>query len=389
MSKNISAIYALGLSMLPVLAHAAPAPTLGDVLSASGISVTGYLDSSYNYLSGSGFFTNGTGGFGTQDRVFDYQHNSFNVNMIDLTAQSKPSTGFGGLFEINAGSDAAVIAPYPYYSGISYNGGHGHQFDVQQAYMQYATGPLTVMAGKFVTLAGAEVITSPEDVNFSRSILFGYAIPFTHTGVRAIYTVNPSVSLTFGVNNGWDQVTTPMGPKTVELGTTITPVKPLTVTADYYEGREYVLEPASNMTTGAAGDRKLLDLVAVYTVTTPLTVTLNYDTASQDNYDGLGHRAKWDGLAGYVTYQFTTKWQGTVRAEYFNDPQGYRTGVDVGTGGQKWKEATLTVAYLPTPSVILRGELREDKSNVAAFAETNGATTDTQHSIGVEAIYKF
>jgi len=40
------------------------------------------------------------------------------------------------------------------------------------------------MAGKFVTLAGSEVIWSPSNSNFSRSILFG-AIPFTHTGVRA------------------------------------------------------------------------------------------------------------------------------------------------------------------------------------------------------------
>jgi len=51
--------------------------------------------------------------------------------------------------------------------------------------VQYAHGPLTIIGGKFVTLAGAEVINSTLDTNYSRSILFGYAIPFSHTGARS------------------------------------------------------------------------------------------------------------------------------------------------------------------------------------------------------------
>jgi len=79
-------------------------------------------------------------------------------------------------------------------------------FDVTQAFLQYAGGPLTLIAGKFVTLQGSEVIWSPTNPNISRSILFG-AIPFTTPGVRATWAASDTVSLIAGVNNGWDQLT--------------------------------------------------------------------------------------------------------------------------------------------------------------------------------------
>ena len=36
--------------------------------------------------------------------------------------------------------------------------------------------------GKFVTSAGAEVIESKDNWNYSRSLLFAYAIPYWHFG---------------------------------------------------------------------------------------------------------------------------------------------------------------------------------------------------------------
>jgi len=94
--------------------------------------------------------------------------------------------------------------------------GHDTSFDVRQAFLQYATGNLTVMAGKFVTLAGAEVINPTLNTNFSRSLLFFDSEPLTHTGVRAAYAMG---EFTFigGVNNGWNSTSTSYGSKTGEL----------------------------------------------------------------------------------------------------------------------------------------------------------------------------
>jgi hypothetical protein len=74
-----------------------------------------------------------------------------------------------------------------------------------------------------------------------------------------------------------------------------------------------------------------------------------------------------------------------LRGEYFDDRDGYRTGV-----AQKWKEATLTVGYAPIKNLELRGELRGDRSNVSAFIDSNGVTaSNNQRSVGLQAIYKF
>ena len=97
-----------------------------------------------------------------------------------------------------------------------------------------------------------------------------------------------------------------------------------------------------------------------------------------------------------MNYAISEQWSASIRGEIFDDKNGYRTGVNANGNGQKWKEATLTLGYLPTKSFLMRFEGRYDKSNVAdAFVESvNNATetteyNDTQYSFAVEAIYKF
>ena len=95
--------------------------------------------------------------------------------------------------------------------------------------------------------------------------------------------------------------------------------------------------------------------------------------------------AKWQGLAAYLNYQFNDQWRLSLRGEYFDDKDGYRTGFT-----QKWKEATLTLAYLPTKNIEVRGEIRGDRSNQSTFLKSDGVTTSrTQHSAGLEFLYKF
>src|SRR5260370_33205678 len=110
-------------------------------------------------------------------------------------------------------------------------------FGVTQAFGAYAGGPLTVIAGKFTTLSGTEVIASTGNTNISRSMLFG-AVPFTHTGVRATWALSDTVSLIAGINNGWDQLTDANKGKTAELGATLNPIKPLSITVSGYSGQE-------------------------------------------------------------------------------------------------------------------------------------------------------
>ncbi len=366
-----------------------PIPALDDVLEAWGLTLNGYLDVSYSHLSGNGTFVSGT-----PDRVFDAQHDSFSVHQAAFTLAKQPKEGFGALVNVIFGEDADVIAPF------NQNPGSTSKVDLTQAFVQYAKGPFTGIGGKFVTLAGAEVINPTQDTNFSRSILFGYAIPFTHTGVRGTYTVSDTLSLILGLNNGWDDLQDTNGNKTIESGLSYAPLKNLSLTAAGYFGNEKLCgsacaNPVPAFTPG--GYRGLFDVVGTYNATDKLTLILNYDYAWQDNASAFTPDANgvatWNGIAGYANYQFTDQWRGSLRGEYFNDKDGYRTGVK-----QQWKEMTYTMAYLPNKNIELRGEYRYDFSNghspfpsgaSRAFNNSNGGTSNSQYSFALEALFKF
>ena len=120
-----------------------------------------------------------------------------------------------------------------------------------------------------------------------------------------------------------------------------------------------------------------------------LQFILNYDNGSQDNTVNVTPRgastSKWDGIAAYAIYQFTDQWRFSTRAEYFNDKDGYRTGLV-----QKWKEGTITVSWLPMKAVELRAEVRRDKSDALAFLDRNGTVGhDDNSSYGLQFLYKF
>src|SRR6267142_6058066 len=238
-----SAVSAAFAAPTVALAQAARAPTLSQVLDASGINVSGYLDAAYSYANRNVE----AGGF--SNRVFDSQNNSFALHQFGLTVAKQPTRGFGGVVNVTVGSDAQVIHSFPEATAST--------FDLTQAYGQYASGDLTLMAGKFTTLAGTEVIASPGNMNFSRSMLFG-AVPFTHTGVRAGYAVSNIVTLYGGLNNGWDQLTDANKGKTLELGASIVPIRPLTINVSGYFGKETATPPGTP--GGATEDqRNLLD----------------------------------------------------------------------------------------------------------------------------------
>lgn len=376
------------LLSLPIAACAAEsaAPTLASVLKTSGITVTGFIDTTYSALSGSGKYVGGS----LNDRVFDTQRNGFLLNSANLTVSKLPSEAVGGLVNLTLGSDADIIASYGTIDADKGTGNGADQFfDVTEAYLSYGHGSLTLIGGKFNTLAGAEVIKGTNNSNISRSILFGYE-PYTHTGIRSTYKVNEQLSLIAGINNGWDNVKDTNQQKTVELGVSYTPLKTFTLAVQGYSGKEQLTNYPLSSTGGL---RNLVDIVATYNATDKLTFIINGDYGTQENAnlpDGSVGTAIWQGVAAYANYQFTDQWRTSLRAEYFDDKDGYRTVIAPGnTTGQKQKEATFTVAYSPVKNAEFRGEVRHDFSDQEVFEYTNGTAKDEQNSVAFEAIYKF
>src|SRR5213592_3763731 len=373
-----SAVSAAFAAPTLALAQAARAPTLSQVLDASGLNVSGYIDAGFSYAN------KNIEGAAFSNRVFDSQNNSFALHQFGLTVAKQPTRGFGGVVNITAGSDAQVIHAFP-----ETTTGDSSMFDITQAYGQYASGSLTLMAGKFVTLAGSEVIASTGNMNFTRSMLFG-AIPFTHTGVRAGYAVSNTVTLYGGVNNGWDQLTDANKGKTLELGASITPIRPLTINVTGYFGQERATPPGAPPTSGVAQDqRQLLNVVANYTINNRMSAGGELLYVSQDGV--VGGTAKYNGLAGYFTYNLNREWRVAARAEMFDDknnfhfaPNNQPANTDV-----KYNEITATLAYLPSSSVELRAEVRGDRSDKGVFINSNGSTAKTLQTLGLQGIYKF
>jgi hypothetical protein len=370
-----SAVSAAFAAPTVALAQAARAPTLSQVLDASGISMNGYLDAGYSYAN-----RNVEAPTGFSNRVFDSQNNSFALHQFGLTVAKQPSRGFGGVVNITVGSDAQSIHSFP--EGLAAN-----TFDLTQAYGQYSMGSLTLMAGKFVTLAGTEVIASTGNMNFTRSMLFG-AVPFTHTGVRAGYALSDIVTLYGGINNGWDQLTDANKGKTVELGASITPIKPLTINVTGYFGKEAAT--AGGAPGGGAQDqRNMLNVVANYTINNHMSAGGEVLYVSQDG--ATGGTAKYNGLAGYFTYSLNSQWRVAARAEMFDDKNNFHFGPNNQPAGTdvKYNEITATLAYLPNSSVELRAEVRGDRSDKAVFINSNGSTAKTLQTLGLQGIYKF
>ncbi|HUL92178.1 MAG TPA: outer membrane beta-barrel protein [Burkholderiales bacterium] len=373
-----SAVSAALAAPAAVMAQQGRVPTLGQVLDASGISVNGYIDAGYNWANRNieAGFANPVPGTAATPRVFDNQNNSFSLHQFGLTVAKQPKEGFGGLVNLTVGKDAEVIHSFP-------ESGNSSTFDMTQAYLSYSQGSVTVIGGKFTTLAGTEVIASTGNVNISRSILFG-AVPFTHTGVRASYAPSDTITVYGGLNNGWDQLQDQNRPKTLELGATFNPVKPLTMTLSGYFGSEPVV-------VGNA-ERDLLDFVANYIVSNSLSFGAEYLTAKQDDFAPGQGSGKYQGLALYGSAMLNQQWRASVRGEYFDDKNGLHFFTTNGAGALqpvKYYEGTLTLAYLPTKDVELRTEVRADKANQSVYIDSNGSTKKTLMTFGLEGLYKF
>jgi len=356
-------------------------PTLAQVLDASGVNMSGFIDTSAIWNS------NKTTNFisGTSSRAYDNGVDSFNVQMLELALSKTPTEGFGGALVLNAGPDANVDHSYPMTNSSSY-------FDIQQAYVSYTNGGLTVEAGKFATLIGAEVIESPDNWNFSRS--WGFELgPYTHTGVRASYALSDKSSVTVGVNNGWDILdSSGTAAKSGEAQITFKPTDSSYLSVQATAGHEV----ANGLSPGAAGavygTRSIIDTVDSWDINSTVSVMVDAAYGEQKHASSLAAGApatlgtvKWWYVIPYVNYHINDKWRVALRYQYFDDKDGFRTGV-----AQKLKAGTVTLAYAPDASSEVRAEYRYDKSNVKAFQNTRGnqLAKDNQSQAALEFIYK-
>ena len=300
-----------------------PVPQLSDILEASGVTATAYLDGTYSYLSQS------PASGPTQNT------NSFALNQASLTVAYTPPKDFGVLVNAVAGTEACDGCYAP---GYGSSGAHASTSSINllQAYVPYATDKATILAGKFLTLAGAEGAVPTANANVTRSLLFWYSEPTTHVGARMIYTASSEATITFGVNNGWNNDgSVANGGKTTELAMSLTPSKTFSLSATTYYG-------AFDVGAGLVGNRAMFDVVGTWSATSALTVVMNADWDQQDHGGGPGTGSvSWYGVAGYLNYAINSTWRTSLRVEYLDDQDGFNFGTST-----RVNEGTLTFGNL-------------------------------------------
>jgi len=302
-------------------------------------------------------------------RVFDGQHNELSFALAEI-AFSKPATSddrVGFRVDLDFGPVADAVNAFE-------PGGDTFR-NLQQGYISYLApvgNGLTIDFGRYVTQHGAEVIEAKDNWNYSRSILFGFAIPFYHTGFRLNYSVNDAFSFGGTFSNGWNNSTENNSGKTYSVMATIKPSSELTILQNYMGGPE---QP------GNTDDlRHLYDATVSYAVSDKLSVMANYDYG-HDEIDGQG--VSWQGVALYAKLQATPIFAVIPRFEYYNDSDGFTTGL-----AQKLKELTLTAELKHGHGLIMRIEYRGDWSDADYFVE-NDNPKDNQHTFTVGWIYGF
>ena len=148
-----------------------------------------------------------------------------------------------------------------------------NEFDkiVEQAYVTFkpmkAKG-FEVDFGKFNTTAGAEVIESYSNWNYSRSLLFSWAIPYYHFGLRTSWPMGKHLTGGFQVVNGWNDTLDNNGAATLGANIMATYSK-WNLMFDWYGGPE-------NAGTNQ-GQRELFDTTLTLTPSSKFAAYVNYD----------------------------------------------------------------------------------------------------------------
>src|SRR5690349_1029313 len=335
---------------------AAPSPWSVGPIDFSGL-VDGYYTFNFNHPASQ---TNGL-------YNFDVKANQFSLSMAKLTMShtADPSGlqvdfGFGMTFDlIHSGEPDSAVK------------------NIEQAFVSLKPkgkdSGLQLDFGKFVTSAGAEVIESNANWNYSRSLLFAWAIPYYHFGLRATETKGHFTG-GFQLVNGWNNVEDNNSGKTLGFVGNIT-TKKISWNNNYYTGPE---NPRTN-----TGWRNLYDTTVLFTPADKFNAYVNFDYGQNKSGSGPSEfTAKWYGVAFAGKLQMNDHNALTPRYEWFKDRDGFSTGMVCAVGKEcdALQEFTLTYEYKWTKGLLARLEYRRDWTNLQQpFLFQRGSTGASDH----------
>lgn len=351
-----------------------------------------------------------------RDRVnfganFDWRSNDYRLNQAYLVLErpleheGKPNLGYR--VDFLAGHDAPFFVANGLFSnftgfdstsGVGVNGPKSFRevnrigIDLPQFYLEIHIPDLLagidVRAGKFFTLMGREVYPAADTDFYSRTYENVYGTPFTHTGVLATVHAAPTLDLVAGVVEGWDVFKdNNTAPSFHGAFIWNSSDKRYNWTTAWITGPEqpdnnhdYRTLVSSYLTAKFGADNRwLLSTGGHYGVE---------KNAAVDPATGLRKNVDWYAYAAHLFYTVNERARLGIRAEWFRDDEGTRTGQLRRPGfAASFFDLTLGVTYKPYPSLQIRPEVRWDWSPDAR--PFNDQARRSQFTAAADVIWKF
>ncbi len=256
---------------------------------------------------------------------------------------------------------------------------------VQQAFVSMKLGQVTVDAGRFVTPCGFEVFEAKDNWLYSHGLLFNFAMPTAHEGVRATIAPSEEWTLSGYLANGGDLWNN-------DVGGTRSPYKTFIANAVWARGASTLngtLFVTKNPAT--AQDGYLVD-VSFTRGLGQADVNLSADLGNFSSNAGLPGYG-WFGLGVSGRIKLSDQLKVAGRLEFLDDSDGGRVGTSTGVGnfaplfpgGANYLSLTAGGSYAVGQNAELKAELRLDKASEDVYRSGK----DTAATVHLAAIAWF
>lgn len=347
--------------------------------SFSGLDINGYFDF-YSLSSPQSHAAAGatSGPQVTEGKYFDRNVNQLTLNMAEISIKKtagkvslKTDLAMGEMVDQLSGGATAFNEPTR---------------NLTQAILSYSPSErASISVGKFYTHLGFEVTKAKDNLQYSRSFTFNYAIPFWHQGISFGYKLIPDVlSSTIYVVNAWDGRNSQEQNKSSSTGLNLnySGAKDFAVNYNYLGGAEAT----------ESGRREVHEVNGSYNINSSLTLAFDYVAGSQKKVTTIDE-AKWSALTLYFKAVVNDTYTISPRYELFDDSDnGFAISGGLSAPGLKQKITswTLSNTFNLGDGLEARIEFRTDKSDSSGFFKSKtGADSDRQETYLAAFLYSF
>lgn len=344
------------LASARIAAQQSPADTTNSLLTAlAQIRLSGYVETSYSVSTRPSRSV-------IVGRLFDRLNDQFMLNALKISldkpyASSRLDAGFHT--DILFGQNATPIQS----TGLRL----GDQGDLTQLYVVLNVPTpnghgVQFRVGKMVSLLGVETLDPVRNPVWSMGYQAAFVENATSTGLDVNYRINRHVEVEARFVNGADRVSTTNSHKSVAAQLRMTPDA-----ASYIAVLGYVGPQEANSSARRYGTQGIVS----YAFTKKLTTWIQGDYGREQANDALPNPTRdaiWWAVGGWLTYDVASEVGLALRGDYLRDEQGARTSGVFGfppNVGQKVGSATATLNVRSWPNVLIRPEVRYDRSSLA------------------------